>query len=349
MKKRLLRWVMPLFLGFGLAGQTAPAADQPVATAPAVSGNTNLSLSATATATRAPWQQRLTLGPGDTLNFSLYLNDGADQVHDNVLIGPDGRVSYLQAQDIMAAGLTIDELRAKMDAELGKFYRSPRTIVTPGIISSKKYFVLGSVVNRGAYPFDRPMTVIEAIARAGGLETGVFELKPVELADLSHSFMVRQGRKVPVDFEKLFQQGDLSQNIPLEPNDYLYFASASANEIYILGEVLTPGLIPFTPNTSALGAIGARGGFAPKAYRSRVLVIRGSLTNPETFVVNTSEVLAGKATDFRLKPKDIVFVSSRPWARAEQLLDDGARAFIEALIVTYTGSKIGPFIDPLIH
>src|SRR4051794_1708394 len=195
MKKRLLRWVLPLFLGFGLAGQIAPAADQPAATSPPVRANTNLSLSATATAARAPWQQRLTLGPGDTLNFALYLNDAADQVRENVLIGPDGRVSYLQAQDVKAAGLTIDELRKKMDAELGKFYRSPRTIITPGTITSKKYFVLGSVVNRGAFPFDRPMTVIEAIAHAGGLETGVFELKPVEMADLSHSFMVRQGKK----------------------------------------------------------------------------------------------------------------------------------------------------------
>jgi protein involved in polysaccharide export with SLBB domain len=349
MKTRSLRWLLALCLCLGMAGQTVRAADQPPATAPALVALTNNNLSVSTTGKRAPWQQHLTLGPGDTLNFALYLNDSADQARENVLIGPDGRVSYLQAQDVMAAGLTIEELRAKMDAELAKYYRSPRTIVTPATIKSKKYFVLGSVARRGAYPFDRPMTVIEAIAQAGGLETGVFELKTVELADLSRSFMVRQGQKVPVDFEKLFQQGDLSQNIPLEPNDYLYFASASANEIYILGQVLTPGLIPYTPNASAIGAISARGGFAPKAWKSKVLVIRGSLTHPETFVVNTSEVLDGKATDFRLKPKDIVFVSARPWARVEQLLDEGTRAFIEALIVTYTGSKVGPFIDPIIR
>jgi polysaccharide export outer membrane protein len=57
--------------------------------------------------------------------------------------------------------------------------------------------------------------MIEAIAQAGGLETGMFEQNTVELADLSHSFMIRNGQRLPVDFEQLFQRGDLSQNIAL--------------------------------------------------------------------------------------------------------------------------------------
>ena len=64
--------------------------------------------------------------------------------------------------------------------------------------------------------------------------------------------------------------------------------------------------------------------------------------------MNTREVITGKALDFKLQRGDIVYVSSQPWpwARAEELLDEGSRAFIEALLVTYTGAKIGPFIDP---
>ena len=338
MIKRFKPWLAPALLCLGLTCQNALAADSP--------GGFQLS---GASAQRAAWQQRLTLGPGDTLNFALYVNDSASQERDNVVVGPDGRVSYLQAVDVMAGGLTVDELRAKMDSELGKYYRLPRTIITPVTISSKKYFVLGSVVNRGVFTIDRPLTVIEAIGRAGGLETGVFERNPVELTDLSRSFMVRHGQKLPVDFEKLFQQGDLTQNISVEPDDYLYFASASANEVYVLGYMGSPGIVPFSPNLTAVAAITTRGGFADKSYKSRVLIVRGSLSHPETFVVNTREVIHGKAPDFKLQRGDIVYVSRRPWARAEELLDEGSRAFIEALIVTYTGAKIGPFIDPIIH
>ena len=142
-------------------------------------------------------------------------------------------------------------------------------IITPAAIHSKKYFVLGSVVNKGVYTFDRPLTVIEAIARAGGLETGVFERNTVELADLSRSFLARQGRRVPIDFEKLFQQGDLTQNMALEPNDYLYFASAGANEFYVLGEVLQPGVLPFSANTTTIGPSPPAAVSPPAPLRAR--------------------------------------------------------------------------------
>ena len=128
--------------------------------------------SATAPIKRAAWQERLTLGPGDVLNLQLF--DVADSGRTEVPIGPDGRISFLQARDIMATGLTIDELRAKMDEALSKYYQNPRTIITPVAFHSKKYFVLGAVVNKGVYTFDRPLKVIEAIARAGGLETGLY-------------------------------------------------------------------------------------------------------------------------------------------------------------------------------
>ena len=59
-------------------------------------------LSVPAPVKRSDWQQRLTLGPGDTLNLQLF--DVPDSVRTEVPIGPDGRISFLQARDIMAAG-----------------------------------------------------------------------------------------------------------------------------------------------------------------------------------------------------------------------------------------------------
>jgi len=300
------------------------------------------SLSVSAAGKRAPWQQRLTLGAGDSLNISLF--NLPDTIHLDVPIAPDGRITFLQARNVMAAGLTIDELRAKLDETLANYYQNPHTIITPAAIHSKKYIVLGSVANKGLYTLDRPVTVIEAIARAGGLETGLYDQKTVELADLQHSFLIRNGERVPVDFEKLFQHGDLSQNVPLAPDDYLYFASAGVNEIYVLGEINSPGVLVFAPKPTAMKAIAARGGFTEKAYRRRVLVVRGSLNHPQTFVVESSDILAGKAVDFPLQPKDIVYVSTSAWVRAEDLLDTAARAFIQGFIVTITTRNVGPLL-----
>jgi protein involved in polysaccharide export with SLBB domain len=272
-----------------------------------------------------------------------------DTAHNEVPIGPDGRVTFLQARDVMAAGLTIDELRAKLDEALGKYYQNPRSVVIPAAMHSKKYFVLGAVATRGVFNLDRPLTVIEALAVAGGLETGVFEHDTVELADLSHSFLARNGQRMPVDFERLFQHGDLSQNVPLEPDDYLYIALASANEVYVLGEVGVPGLAAYLPQTTVMGAITARGGYTTRAFKSRVLVVRGSLTHPETFVVNTANILAGKEPDFKLRSKDIVYVSKNPFVKVEEMLDSAVTAFVQGFVVNTTARKIGPLItEPLI-
>ncbi len=296
---------------------------------------------------RAEWQKRLTLGPGDLLNIALF--EMPDTAQKEVPVRPDGRITFLQARDIVAEGLTVDELRARLDEALGKFYQNPRTIISPAAYRSKKYVVLGAVVNKGVYTFDRPVTVIEAIARAGGLETGLYEQKTVELADLTRSFLVRNGARLPVDFERLFQQGDLSQNVPLEPGDYLYFASADVNQIYVLGEVMRPGVMVFAPRSTVISAIADRGGYTDKAFKGRVLVVRGSLKNPQTFMVNTGDVLAGKGQDFKLQPRDIVYVSANPWMKLADLVDMAAKAFVQGMLVEATTLHVGPIITtPLI-
>jgi protein involved in polysaccharide export with SLBB domain len=331
---------------------SGPAAAQSQ-TSPGTSAS-NIVLSGSASTIRAPWQQHLTLGPGDVLSMSLYGDPVPTEVWPEVVIGPDGRINYLEARDIPAAGLTIDELRTNVNAALtgSSNYLAPHVMITPVRITSKKYLVLGTVVNKGVFTLDRPLTVIEAIARAGGLETGVFEHNTVELTDLSHSFLVRNGHRLPIDFEKLFQNGDLTQNIPLEPDDYLYFASSGANELYVLGEVQSPGIVPYTPSASIIGALTTRGSFTTRAFRSRVLVIRGSLSHPETFVVNSSDILKGRTTNFRLMPRDIIYVSGKPWQIAEDLLDQSTQAFIVSTLVSYTGTYVGPFFNrivPVVH
>lgn len=160
---------------------------------------------------------------------------------------------------------------------------------------------------------------------------------------------MRNGKRVPVDLEKLFQAGDLSQNTALEPGDYLYFGSGAIKEIYVLGEVGVPGPIAYNANLTVISAIASRGGFNNRAYKSRVLVIRGSLTRPEKFVVDTWATLDARATDFKLQPKDIVFVAARPFIKAEELLDLAATAFIQSAVTAWAGQNVGPiFTRPVI-
>ncbi len=290
----------------------------------------------------ACWRDRYTLGPEDILNFSLFGHPDLDR--GQLFVQPDGTITYLQAQNVQAEGLTIDELRAAIEKQLSEFYKQPRVIISPVELRSKKYFILGKVVDRGAFAMDRPITILEAVARSRGLETGLFQQNTVELADMARSFLIRKGQRMDVDFQKLFYDGDMTQNIELEPQDYLYFSSANTDEIYVLGEVNSPNPQGFTPRLTVLAAITQRDGFTKAAYRERVLVVRGSIKKPQLFVVDTNAILKGRAPDFPLEPKDIVYVSNRPWKVAEDMADAAVSTFIQAAVTTWTGDSIGPLI-----
>jgi polysaccharide export outer membrane protein len=254
----------------------------------------------------------------------------------------------------MATGLTVEELRGKLEGVLLKFYRPPvRVIVIPLAYHSKKYSLLGSVTQNGVFLLDQPVTIVEAIAKAQGF-TAAGPKRGLPMVDLSRSFLMRKAedgsfKKVDLDFEALFLQGDFEQNKSLAPDDFLYFPPLDVKEVYVLGVVRAPGAVAFEAAPTAVAAIAAKGGFGEKAYRSKILIVRGSLTNPQTITFNANDVLAAKSPDFKLEPRDIIYVSRRPWAFAEELLEAAITDFMRAAIITYTGQHVGPFIkEPLI-
>jgi protein involved in polysaccharide export with SLBB domain len=257
----------------------------------------------------------------------------------------------------MAADLTIDELRDRLEQILLKYYRPPlRVIILPQAFHSKKYYLLGNVLHTGVYPLDRPMTLIEAIAASGGFVSTVQRRNTLMLADLERSFVMRRGdsnvfQRISLDFEGLFLRGDLSQNIALAPDDYLFFPPADMREVYVLGRgVNAPGAMAYSPDLTAVRAIAMHGGFADKAWRQRILVVRGSLNAPQTFVVNTADILAARAPDFKLEPKDMVYVSRRPWAKAEELLELAISDFLYGAVTSWTFKNVGPLItQPIIN
>lgn len=322
------------------------AAQQPQTPAPAkpaVAARTNGNGALIKSPPLAPWQQNLTLGPGDVMDISLY--GQADSLRPATTIGPDGRFSYLQAVDVVATGLTVDQLRAQLESTLMTFIREPRVVIVPVAFQSKKYYVFGNVQAPGAYPLNTPVTVMEAVARAHGFVTGNQRRSTFTFADLTQAFLVRRKTdgsyaREPVDFESLFQRGELQHNKLLEPDDYLYFPPTGPAAVYVLGEARGTGPMPYTRDLTALGAIAGRGGFTDAAFKQRILVVRGSLHNPETFIVNVSDVLRAAAPDFLLKPRDIVYVSRKPWAKAEELLDAASSDFVRAVATTWTGQHI---------
>lgn len=276
------------------------------------------------------------LGAGDVLSIQFY--GRPELTRPEVTVAPDGTISYLNATGIPVGGLTITEARVQLEQSLTGLFRNPRLILTPLNLVSKSYTIMGMVKLTGIFALEQPLTLIEALSRSGGTVSGLFDRRYVDLADLERSFIMRNGQRLPVNFRKLMLEGDMSQNVPLAPGDFILIASALANDYYVLGAVRKPGREGFTEGASVMAAIAKRQGFQDAAYREHVLVVRGSMTDPEVFVVNTDAILKGNREDFALQPKDIVYVSNRPWRKAEELVDSAISVFLEAATASATGA-----------
>lgn len=270
------------------------------------------------------------LGAGDVLRFRLHGSEGLVQVSP---IAPDGTVSFLQAKQIRAGGLTVPQLRARMQEALAVYHRDPKLIVTPVQLASKRYTILGSIRERGTYPLNKTTSLLEAIANSKGFELRESNTGVSDVADLKRSFVMRRGKRLPVDIERLYA-GDMKHNVILQPDDYIFIASNQSREAFVLGAVSAPGRIELSAPITVTGAVAMAAGFDnEKAWKHRVLLVRGSMTAPQSKVINLKSVLRGAAQDPVLEPGDIVYVHTKPWAFAEEIIDVAAQSFIQGAVV----------------
>ena len=77
---------------------------------------------------------------------------------------------------------------------------------------------------------------------------------------MRHSFVMRQGQALPVDFYRLLREGDTSQNIFLQADDFVYVPSASAQQVYVLGAVSFPRAMAYTEGMTLVSAIAGASG-----------------------------------------------------------------------------------------
>ncbi len=246
------------------------------------------------------------LGKGDVLAVSVY--GEPDLSVADVPVRLDGKISFPLIGDVNAEGMTVTEVRDSISELLKDFLLNPKVSVIVKSFRSLSYTVTGEVVQPGTYPLVTDTTLLQALAEAGGLKRGAFKGTSIETADLTHAFIARNDEFLPVDFVQLVRNGDMRFNIPITPGDYVFIPSGLAKEIYIVGEVSKPGLFAFTEGFTVVAALSQAEGFTQDANLDSVHVVRGSLGNPELYVINFNDVLKGEAKDMELKPSDVIYV-----------------------------------------
>jgi polysaccharide biosynthesis/export protein len=206
-------------------------------------------------------------------------------------------------------------------------------------VESKRVWVLGCVQAPGVYAMATPLTLLDSISMAGGTlsmtsfrdqaAAGIGE----ELADLKRSFVLRRGKLLPVDFSRLLYEGDLCQNIYLQPDDFVYLPAATARDVYVLGAVTQPRPVPYMEGMTVAGAVASAYGTLRDAYLSHVAVVRGSLSQPQLTIVDYRKVIRGEALDIPLKPHDIVYVPFSPYRYLRRYVDVILNTFVASTAI----------------
>jgi polysaccharide export outer membrane protein len=249
-----------------------------------------------------PPQQRdkdYIIGPEDILDIQVWGNKDLNQT---VFVRPDGRTSLPLVGEIGVAGKTVQQLQDHLTNVYEKTVKGAVVTVIVKEIRSRPVFFIGGFGKPGVTQLTRELTLLQAISVVGGL---------LPTADAEKGFLLRGDKRIPIDFNRLLQRGDLSQNPKLEPGDSVVVPIADA--VYVNGEVKAPGAVKYTGDLTILKALTQVGGLTPLAAGGRVDVLRGNAEKKERIRVDVDKMMRSpdENPDIRLQPNDIIFVPQR--------------------------------------
>jgi polysaccharide export outer membrane protein len=153
------------------------------------------------------------IGPEDVVEVSVWKEDG---LRKELLVRPDGGISFPLVGELQAAGKTAAQLQAEIVAKLAKFIPDPVVNVAVLKIASNKIYVLGRVNKPGEYLTGRNIDVLQALSIAGGLT-------PFAAENRIKIMRKEAGRDMVFAFEygKVKSGTALEQNVQLKPGDVI--------------------------------------------------------------------------------------------------------------------------------
>jgi len=192
-------------LGIGMAQQTAgkpvlsaePAEPTSPPPAPPVPPNAG------------PLSPNYIIGADDSLQITVWQEPNLSTPA--LPVRPDGKISLPLVGDITAAGFTPMQLAADIGNRLKQYVTDPVVDVSVLAVNSKRVYLIGEVMHVGPLAISPGMTVLQAIATAGGL---------TPYANKKHIYILRGDRqqKIPFDYTLAVKKGDM-QGVSLVPGD----------------------------------------------------------------------------------------------------------------------------------
>lgn len=280
--------------------------------------------------------ERYTIGPGDVVGVIVYdhpellPNSGAVitqsvdptgvQVAPGFIVDGNGEIAFPYIGRVRVAGLSEGDASDLFGRLLTPHIRDPQVTVRVQSFRSRRAYVEGEVRTPGSQIFtDVPMTLNEAINRAGGLTSN---------GNLSAVTLIRDGRSISIDLIRMREAGFDGNSIPLKNGDTIRVAHREDSKVFVMGEIMAPLALPMRSNgrLSLNEALGEAGGpMNATANAGQIYVIRqGATGKPAIFHLDAKNPAAlAVASQFRLQSQDVVYIDPVPlvkWNRVVSLI-----------------------------
>ncbi len=197
-------WVFGLAMAVAAKEPSKAPASAPAPTAPADSARTFEKPASVVT------DSSYVIGPQDVLDISVWKEPDFTRV---APVRPDGKISLPLINDVQAAGLTPVQLAASLAMMLRKYLTQPQVTVIVMQINSRRVYVLGEVNHPGPIPLLPGLTVLQALASAGGFN---------QFANQKKIYVLRKeggkDARYPFNYKNAIR-GDMKQNILLQAGD----------------------------------------------------------------------------------------------------------------------------------
>ena len=259
-------------------------------------------------------------GAAASTNAADTANPGAPAA--GFVVDHEGRVQFPFAGVLQLAGLTEEQARSLLTRRLAKYIAQPNVTLRVQAYRSKRVYIDGEVKAPGLQAInDIPMTLMEALNRAGGL---------LPTADQSRIMLERGDARYRIDMRTLVARGINPGSVMLANGDVVRVHSRDESKVFVSGEVVAPKALTMHDGRLTLNeALGESGGISPMTGDARqVYVVRKASDGTRIYQLDARQRGAlALAESFELQPKDLVYVAASPlanWHRNLSMIFPGA-------------------------
>ena len=270
------------------------------------------------------------VGVGDVLNITVWdhpeLTIPAGQFRSagetGNVVHPDGTIFYPYVGKVPVEGKHVTQIRDLVTQKLGKYIEAPQIDVSVAAYRSQKVFVSGAVMQPANLPITNvPLTLLDALNACGGMSPDA-DWRSVVLTTKTNN----GADKEVLDLYALYQQGDMSQNRLLGPNDIVHVPRNDGLKVFVMGDVVKADTQRIDRSGLTLAeALNNSGGINQASASAKgIFVLRASEAEDKLVDVYQLDASVGSllvlSTQFELQPLDIVYVTSAPMARWNKVI-----------------------------